>query len=82
MIAMHQNVQDKIRQEVNEVVSDELIDENVLNNLKYIDMTLKEIIRLFPVAPFMGRVTNDDLKLSNIIFKINMNIFIHTIFYD
>ncbi|KAF7991228.1 hypothetical protein HCN44_002790 [Aphidius gifuensis] len=65
MIAMHQEVQDKIRQEVNEIVGDELINENVLNNLTYIDMTLKEIIRLFPIAPLMGRVTSDDLKLTS-----------------
>ncbi|XP_044010891.1 probable cytochrome P450 4ac1 [Aphidius gifuensis] len=65
MIAMHQEVQDKIREEVNEIVGDELINENVLNNLTYIDMTLKEIIRLFPITPLLGRVTNDDLKLTS-----------------
>lgn len=64
MIAMHNNVQEKIRKEVADVVGDGVIDKEAVVKLKYIDMVIRETIRLFPVGPALGRKVTGDLKLS------------------
>lgn len=40
------------------------IDPRDLNQLKYLDRVLKETLRLFPIAPILGRQIQGDIKLS------------------
>ncbi|XP_015124626.1 cytochrome P450 4d8-like [Diachasma alloeum] len=65
MMAMHPEVQEKAREEVTNVMSGDDISDTEIANLKYLDMIIRETIRLFPVAPLMPRKVNADLKLSN-----------------
>lgn len=74
MLAMHQDVQDKVFDELNSVFhsGDDNIDSKSIGDLKYLDLVVRESMRLFPVAPLIGRKLAADLKLdgklSNTIF--------------
>lgn len=66
MLAMHPEIQDKVIEEFKSVFYnfDEEIDAENINKLKYLDMVVKETMRLFPVAPVIGRMMTSDLKLD------------------
>jgi cytochrome P450 len=67
MLAMHQDVQEKLVNELREVFStaDDPIDFDVLNNLPYLEMVIKETLRLFPISAFTLRTTSADFELEN-----------------
>lgn len=53
MLAMHENVQQRIIEEINEVLGenkDLIIDNEKLSELKYVEMVIKETLRLFSPA--------------------------------
>lgn len=56
MLAMHENVQHRVMREINEVLGvectkqDLIVDYEKLSALKYIEMTIKEALRLFTPA--------------------------------
>lgn len=66
MLAMHPDVQDTLVQEMNSVFhnDDDEVDSEKIRNLKYLDLVVKETLRLFPVAPVIGRSVSSDLKLD------------------
>lgn len=66
MLAMHQDIQEKVMQEFNSVFSsaDEEIDNINFKKLEYFDLVIKETMRLFPIAPFIGRMMTEDMKLD------------------
>lgn len=53
MLAMHESVQHRIVREINEVFSEQrdlIIDHEKLSELKYVEMVIKETLRLFSPA--------------------------------
>lgn len=56
--------QEKARKEVLNVVVNEEITASEVANLKYLDMIIRETIRLFPVGPLLCRQLTKDLQLS------------------
>lgn len=40
-----------------------------LNNLKFLDMCIKEALRLLPIAPFVMRKVTEEVKLGKIYKK-------------
>ncbi|XP_043278375.1 cytochrome P450 4c3-like isoform X2 [Venturia canescens] len=65
MLGMHPAVQEKVRNEVNAVLGDEAIDEDHIPKLKYLEMVIRETIRLFPIAPLMVRQLKGDIVLES-----------------
>jgi cytochrome P450 family 4 len=67
-LAKHQDVQEKLRQEIVEKfplsAPMEAISSLQLNELVYLDMFLKEVQRLYPVAGLLGRKLDKDLQLK------------------
>lgn len=57
--------QEKARAEVREVVQEEELTMDAISHLDYIDMIVRETIRLFPVGPLLPRVTTEPIELSN-----------------
>ena len=66
MLAMHQDVQEKVLQEIEVVFNsvDEEVDNLKLNELPYLEMVIKECMRLFPVLPMTGRHCSKDIELN------------------
>ena len=70
MVAMHQNVQELIVEELNEVFGkqqqckDLIIDYGNLSQLKYVDMVIKETLRLYSPATGIFREVKADVDLG------------------
>lgn len=69
MLGLHQDVQQKVREEVDQVVGmddDEALDLTLgqLKQLKYLECVLKEVQRIYPTAPFIGRELSQDTEIS------------------
>ena len=67
-LAMNQQVQEKLAQEVMSVIScdDDDLDEEKLAKMVYLDMVIKESLRLIPAGLFMGRLATDDITLGKL----------------
>lgn len=66
MLAIHQDVQDEVYKEIWEIFrdSDSDITQKNLPNLRYLEMVIKETLRLFPTAPVLQRQTDVQLELG------------------
>lgn len=78
MLAMHKNVQQKVLNELNEVFSsvDDPVDFDILNKLPYLEMVIKETLRLFPISAFTLRTSTDDFVLDNYNIPAGTNFFL------
>lgn len=56
MLAMHPEYQERAFDEIKNVHETQTCDTDadVINKLDYLEMCIKETMRLFPVAPFLG----------------------------
>ena len=43
-----------------------------LNELKYLDYCLKEVLRLYPSAPLIERICNEEVKIGNLLFSFKI----------
>lgn len=66
LLGMHPDVQEKCYQEIKSlwVDSDQELDLKIISELKYINMTIKESIRLISVLPCIVRSCKQDVKLG------------------
>lgn len=66
-LAKYPEVQDKLLEEIKSVFSDDLskiATQNDLNKLNYMDLVIKETLRMYPPIPFYGRETQEDITIS------------------
>lgn len=63
---MHKDIQNKVFIELKSIMhsKDENLTIESLNNLKYLDMVIKESLRIYPVVPFLTRQSKTDLNLD------------------
>ncbi|RZC91561.1 hypothetical protein C5167_027633 [Papaver somniferum] len=66
VLAMHQNWQDKAREEVEQICGKNLPDFDAINRLKIMEMVLNEVMRLYPPGPELYRYTGKRTKLGNL----------------
>lgn len=69
MLGLYEEVQDRVREEVDQLMDCEGIDSAHLTvhdvkQLKYLECVLKEVQRIYPTAPFIGRELSEDTKIS------------------
>ena len=67
MLGMHQDVQQKVLEEINEIYSTETsIDFTMdfLQKFTYLEAVIKETMRLFPEGPFIGREPSKEVDLN------------------
>jgi cytochrome P450 len=78
MIAMHNDVQEKLFVEVQNVINElgETIGEEHLHKLIYLEMVIKETMRLFPVLPIHARLASEDIELEKYTIPAGANIVI------
>lgn len=68
MLAIHPEVQEKVFQEIYEVFSEKKIEASYddLMKLNYLDMVIKETLRLYPSGPYIARTVSSPMELSNL----------------
>ncbi|KAG5874563.1 hypothetical protein JTB14_001259 [Gonioctena quinquepunctata] len=67
MLALHTDIQEKVFEEVSEVVGKlEVVDHVIVRNLKYTEMVILETLRLFPPVPLLVRKVTEDLMLGEL----------------
>lgn len=66
LLAMHPNIQNKVFDEIKRILpeNESELTLNTINDLKYLDMVIKETMRLFPIVPFVGRKVSGDFKMG------------------
>ncbi|XP_060524874.1 cytochrome P450 4c3-like [Cylas formicarius] len=65
MLGKYPEYQTKVFDEIVRVVGrDEALRQEHLPKLEYMDMFLKEVLRLFPIGPFIVRVASDDANIA------------------
>jgi cytochrome P450 len=66
MLAMFPEIQQKVVDELKEVfgTADVPIDYDSLNRLTYLDLVIKETMRLFPVLPVSARKSTGDVEIG------------------
>jgi len=81
MLAMHPEVQRKAVVELKEVFgsADARIDYDSMNNLIYLDMVIKETMRLFPVLPLSARKTSDEIQIGEFTIPANATVVVDAI---
>lgn len=64
LLAIHVEVQEKVYDEIMEVMSNEKVSYETLNKLSYLDMVIKESMRLLPAVPIIGRETQEEIAIG------------------
>uniref|UniRef100_A0A182S598 Cytochrome P450 n=1 Tax=Anopheles funestus TaxID=62324 RepID=A0A182S598_ANOFN len=69
LLAMHPDVQDRVYEEIRSIYGDSSlnISYETISAQNYLDQVIKETLRLFPVAPFIGRKTIEPVKLGDVV---------------
>ena len=69
MLAMHKDVQGKVYDEIKSwMENSDPSTLNDVNNLSYLEMVVKETMRLFPVGALVGRFSSGNVVLGEIFF--------------
>jgi cytochrome P450 len=65
-LSFYPEVQDKMFAEVQSVFStkDEEVTKDHLKQLVYLDMVVKEVMRLWPPIPFIARCSSEDMQIG------------------
>ncbi|KAI8115355.1 putative cytochrome P450 4d14 [Lucilia cuprina] len=79
LLARHPEVQQKVFEEILQVIGNDKEDHKPvtmreLQDLKYLDVVIKESLRLYPPVPMIGRFTEQDVELDGKIIPANVNI--------
>ncbi|XP_062533728.1 cytochrome P450 4d1-like [Armigeres subalbatus] len=77
VLAKYPDVQNKVYEEILTMLGDSIdtpITLSALNDLKYLDLVMKESLRMFPPVPYISRRTIKEVKLSGVDIPINTNI--------
>ena len=74
-LAKNPEVQEKVFEEVQSCGDDEL-NLNALNNLNYLDLVIKETLRLYPSVPYFSRELNEDFHVNGFTFPKNSSLYI------
>lgn len=70
-IAKYPDVQKKARKEVDDVFGRDRREPATLaklNELTYLELVIKETLRLYPSVPIIGRLATEDIELSESLF--------------
>ncbi|KAF9807604.1 hypothetical protein SFRURICE_008817 [Spodoptera frugiperda] len=77
-IGSSSDVQDKIIQEMNKVLGkDGQLEKENLSQMVYLDAVVKEVTRLYPIVPVIGRDVKAPTKLRNVTIPAGGSIVVH-----
>uniref|UniRef100_A0A182VYA7 Cytochrome P450 n=1 Tax=Anopheles minimus TaxID=112268 RepID=A0A182VYA7_9DIPT len=81
LLAMHPDVQDRVFEEIHSIYGDSSLNitYETISAQNYLEQVIKEAMRLFPVAPIIGRETIESVQLGDVVvppgITLLMNIF-------
>ncbi|KRT81795.1 cytochrome P450, partial [Oryctes borbonicus] len=82
-LAKHEDCQTRLREEIETVLSNYngTINSGALKEMVYLEMVLRETMRMYPILPFLDRKVAKDYQIPNtdIILKKGTNVYISTI---
>ncbi|GFQ97627.1 cytochrome P450 4V2 [Trichonephila clavata] len=79
LIGLYPDVQAKIHEELDRIFGSDVdrdVTESDLNDLKYLDCVLKETLRVYTVAPIIGRILQEDTNICGYTIPKGTNCFI------
>ncbi|XP_053691293.1 cytochrome P450 4C1-like [Sabethes cyaneus] len=76
LIAMHPNVQERLYQEITEALPRDYIEYEDLSKLVYLEMVIKESMRLIPAGAAIARVCEKEIQVGEYIIPANSQIVI------
>lgn len=81
-LAKYPEVQEKAFQEVKSVIGQNEMTLNDLNNLSYLELVIKETMRLYSPVPFIGRKMREDTVISKLLISLSYRSMIQYYFSD
>lgn len=77
-LAKHPDVQRKVYEEVCNQFGDshERVTLKDLNSLRYLDLVIKESLRLYPIVPYFGRKLREDVTVNGFTLPRHSNVYI------
>ncbi|GAU25002.1 hypothetical protein TSUD_292130 [Trifolium subterraneum] len=79
LLALHEDWQNQLRDEIREVVGDKEVDINVIAGLKKMKCVMNEVQRLYPSAPNVQRQAREDIKFDNLTIPNGTNMWIDVV---
>ncbi|CAG9831114.1 unnamed protein product [Diabrotica balteata] len=81
MLGLFQNVQQKVLEEIIDILGPERRPFPAdLPQMKYMEMVIKETLRLFPVAPIISRILTEDIDGGDMVFPSRSSVTISSLF--
>lgn len=79
ILADHDDIQDRIFEEVQSILGgvDRQVTASDLADMKYLEAVIKEILRLYPSVPFVGRQVSEDFMMSDVLVKKGTAVDVH-----
>ena len=74
-LAKNSELQENVFEEV-QSCGDDGLNLNALNNLKYLELVIKETLRLYPSVPYFSRTLNQDVEANGYTFPKNCTLHI------
>ncbi|KAL5142384.1 Cytochrome P450 714A2 [Glycine soja] len=79
LLAMHEDWQIQLRDEIREVVGDKELDINTLAGLRKMKWVMNEVLRLYPTAPNVQRQAREDIQVDNLTVPNGTNMWIDVV---
>ncbi|XP_020208661.1 cytokinin hydroxylase [Cajanus cajan] len=79
LLAMHEDWQNQLRDEIRQVVGSEKLDITLLSGLKKMKWVMNEVLRLYPPAPNVQRQAREDIKVDDITVPNGTNMWIDVV---
>ncbi|XP_058818855.1 probable cytochrome P450 4d14 [Topomyia yanbarensis] len=76
-LAKHPEIQQKVYEEITSVIGEDKdtpVNISFLNNLKYLDLVIKESLRIFPPVPFITRTALKEVNLAGLVIPADTNL--------
>ncbi|XP_031638168.1 cytochrome P450 4c21-like [Contarinia nasturtii] len=83
MLAMHSKVEQRVMDELNDVLGDHPADDDLtmdqINQMTYLEQVIRETLRLYPVAPVLLRHCTEDTEVENYVVPAGSEVIISAI---
>ncbi|KAL5069858.1 hypothetical protein RYX36_020745 [Vicia faba] len=79
LLAMHEDWQNELREEIKQVVGNNEIDITMLAGLKKMKWVMNEVLRLYPPAPNVQRQAREDIRVDDVTVPNGTNMWIDVV---